>query len=515
MMPAGTPPEPAGPPPARRRAVAEGSISPFAPPVVYSAGAPQTAASWSRRRSETPSSKDTMAENESPDPWDSLAESLGATPANDAAPAPRPTTTPPRRRTPPAASRPAPPPPAADWDNLAQELGLAEKAQSRPAASRSGQAEERPASSTQRPRREPVRREADEQPAEARRAAPPRDPGPVDETGSRRRREDDLTTRPRAEEGPRDGTAADERTEPRRDDDEDGPPRRRRRRGRRGGRGRRREGGGERTAAASGDEGSSEREDSPAPRRRRAATTLQRPDEDSSEAESWREDVDAGFVEPLAASDDETAAAPEADESSDDRPRRRRRRGRRSGRGRTRAGGDREDRPDRDHSPGEPALNDDHGDEPMPASYGSRPAENAEPAAPRGGSAEGEASRSRSRRRRRSRRDSGEAVRREPAAGRARERRDRRGGESRSSRGRRSDFAPVAGRYEEDDEGLEFLGVEEAARDGEPRPRPPAEEDEVLTESGLTSVLDVPSWVEAIGIVIAGNMDSRKQPPQT
>jgi hypothetical protein len=25
----------------------------------------------------------------------------------------------------------------------------------------------------------------------------------------------------------------------------------------------------------------------------------------------------------------------------------------------------------------------------------------------------------------------------------------------------------------------------------------------------------VPSWVEAIGIVIAGNMDSRKQPPQS
>jgi len=67
----------------------------------------------------------------------------------------------------------------------------------------------------------------------------------------------------------------------------------------------------------------------------------------------------------------------------------------------------------------------------------------------------------------------------------------------------------VAGRYEEDDEGLEFLGVEEAARDTPPRSRAPAEDDEVLAESGLTSVLDVPSWVEAIGIVIAGNLAAR------
>jgi hypothetical protein len=67
----------------------------------------------------------------------------------------------------------------------------------------------------------------------------------------------------------------------------------------------------------------------------------------------------------------------------------------------------------------------------------------------------------------------------------------------------------VAGRYEEDDEGLEFLGVEEAARDSDARPRAPAEDDGVLAESGLTSVLDVPSWVEAIGIVIAGNLAAR------
>ena len=66
----------------------------------------------------------------------------------------------------------------------------------------------------------------------------------------------------------------------------------------------------------------------------------------------------------------------------------------------------------------------------------------------------------------------------------------------------------MSSRFDEDDEGLEFLGVEEAVRDAAPRPRP-AEDDDVLAESGLSSVLDVPSWVEAIGIVIAGNLTAR------
>jgi hypothetical protein len=86
-------------------------------------------------------------------------------------------------------------------------------------------------------------------------------------------------------------------------------------------------------------------------------------------------------------------------------------------------------------------------------------------------------------------------------------------GESRSStlsRGRRDDFAPVAGRHDDDDEGLEFLGVEEAGHDTGRRARAP-EDDEILAESGLSTVLDVPSWVEAIGIVIAGNLDARSK----
>jgi hypothetical protein len=416
----------------------------------------------------TTSSKDIMADHESSDPWDSLAESLGASPAEEPAPAARPAPPrPSRRRSPPAASRPPSPPPAADWDSLAAELGL---------------------------------------PGGARPASLDREPTPAERRPTRERNDDDLAAAGAAAEG----SEADRPAEAR-EGDEDGPPRRRRRRGRRSGRGRRREADGDgRAVDESGDEPSRERRDEPPPRRRRAAATIQRPDEDVSEAESWREDLDAGFVEPPAAGDEPVDAAVDGDEEpAGDRPRKRRRRGRRGGRGRGRGATAREER-----AGGEASADEDLADEPMPASYGSRPVETAEttePAAtPERGSGEGEGSRSRGRRRRRSRREAGESPRRQPSAGRTQDRRDRKRSDSRSShRGRRSDFAPVAGRYEEDDEGLEFLGVEEAARDTPPRSRAPAEDDEVLAESGLTSVLDVPSWVEAIGIVIAGNLAAR------
>ena len=68
----------------------------------------------------------------------------------------------------------------------------------------------------------------------------------------------------------------------------------------------------------------------------------------------------------------------------------------------------------------------------------------------------------------------------------------------------------MAGGYDEDDEGLEFLGIEEAGREGGRRELRP-EDDDVLAESGLNTVRDVPSWVEAIGIVIAGNLDARSR----
>ena len=83
---------------------------------------------------------------------------------------------------------------------------------------------------------------------------------------------------------------------------------------------------------------------------------------------------------------------------------------------------------------------------------------------------------------------------------------------SRFSRTTHDEFTPVAGSYDEDDEGLEFLGLEEAASGPIlDRDRRPMNEDDVIAESGLHSVLDVPSWVEAIGIVIAGNLDARSR----
>jgi len=73
----------------------------------------------------------------------------------------------------------------------------------------------------------------------------------------------------------------------------------------------------------------------------------------------------------------------------------------------------------------------------------------------------------------------------------------------------------VAGGREEDDEGLEFLGIEDAGHDGRTRDdRHPADDDDSIIESGLNDVLDVPSWVEAIGIVIAGNLDARSRSPR-
>ena len=105
----------------------------------------------------------------------------------------------------------------------------------------------------------------------------------------------------------------------------------------------------------------------------------------------------------------------------------------------------------------------------------------------------------------------GEKSRRQGGRGRRGE------GELRSTsslaRGRRDDFAPVAGKYDEDDEGLDFLvSVDESSTDASRREPRKGADDEILAESGLSSVTDVPSWVEAIGIVIAGNLEARNRP---
>ena len=189
------------------------------------------------------------------------------------------------------------------------------------------------------------------------------------------------------------------------------------------------------------------------------------------------------------------------------------------------------DQPAREGAPrGPDAAGEEFGDEPLPTAYGMRPtarpgdaprpegARGDRPAEPREGTEAGSEGRGRRRRRRGEGRSRGErdasSRSREPGQGRQRGRGGQRrpSGETRSStfsRGRRDDFAPVSDRHDEDDEGLEFLGVEEAGQDQSRRRA--AEDEDILVESGLNTVLDVPSWVEAIGIVIAGNLDARNK----
>jgi hypothetical protein len=163
-------------------------------------------------------------------------------------------------------------------------------------------------------------------------------------------------------------------------------------------------------------------------------------------------------------------------------------------------------------------------DEPLPSGYGVRPAPRPADAAPRaeGEGAEGEGSGRRRRRRRGgegrsgSGREAGGEARSAGRSGQGRRSRrsgseEPRGSSSTLSRGRRADFKPVSDGYDEDDEGLDFLGIEEAGREA-PRRESRPEDDEILAESGLDNVRDVPSWVEAIGIVIAGNLDARSRP---
>ena len=238
----------------------------------------------------------------------------------------------------------------------------------------------------------------------------------------------------------------------------------------------------------------------------------------------------------------QTDGEPQGDSGDEQSGRRRRRRGRRGGRrrgGRERTG---DERAPADQAPDDAApLNrsDAAEEEPLPSGYGRAPV----PPRPAPNGARGSEGETRGRRRR-GRGDRKISTPRTGSSGtgsapgetgtvgegeaKTRGRSSRRGtaGRSRSpepeirstsrlSRGRRDDFAPVAGGYDEDDEGLDFLGIEEAGR--EPALRTEArhsDDDEILAESGLASVTDVPSWVEAIGIVIAGNLDSRNRLPR-
>jgi len=442
-----------------------------------------------------------MPADDAHDPWDSLADSLGAAPAHgDQPPANRPP--PAAARKPRQQSRPKPPAAASGtWDDLASELGIAG----------GGEAAPRPP----RPAAPPPRAAEDREAFGERR----REPAPVREDRPARRFDDDLP--PRRDDAAAERPAVRREDEPRGEDDGERRGGRRRRRGRRGGRGRGR-GEAERTGEGGGGEHARSEGD-------RRPDEFERPPRfrDDAAAAGQRENrphADADLDEDVAAREPRRESADGGPDSVDDesRPRRRRRRGRRGGRGRSRS-----DAP-REGEVGSEARNtgggEDDGDE-VPTAYGMRP-----PARSGDGPREGGERPATSR-------DADDSA---AGEGRGRRRRRRRGGESRSrtgaggesdrgrrrtrdqrqssrdarsstlSRGRRDDFAPVAGRHDDDDEGLEFLGIEEAGQDAARRPRAP-EDDEILAESGLSSVLEVPSWVEAIGIVIAGNLDARNK----
>jgi ribonuclease E len=406
------------------------------------------------------------------DPWADLAETLGATPGQEP-PRHERTPAPPRQPAarPPAKPKPPTPTGGGDWSSLASDLGI-EPAAERPA---------RPEARTPRP----APPSTPEQPAFHERA----------EAGSTERLE-------RAERrGSEEGEAA-------------GEGRGRRRRGRRGGRGRGRR-----------DESRSEPRDGDLRRDERLTAGSER---SRPLSETRADEGGPSFADDLY---DTEAAAPRAagepgsEEPRDEEGRPRRRRGRRGGRRRGRGGRDRvaDERPATDQ-PKASRSGDDFDDEPLPTGYGAAARPDSQPRAEEPRSGEGESGERRGRRRRRRRSGSGSGERRTTETGReaggsasrdSSSRRSRRRGEdgrssSRLSRGRRDDFTPVAGRFEEDDEGLEFLGVEEASRSEAPsRERRPQIEDDVLAESGLDTVREVPSWVEAIGIVIAANLDAR------
>jgi len=441
------------------------------------------------------------------DPWASLADELGVKPGDQSGPETRserrPAPAAPARPKPVRPERPSDPAPTAGWDDLATQFGLEPAATTLPPA--------RPL-----PREEPgIDREPSQRTRDRDRGPPSAGRQPAPEPPSR--------DRPSGFGEVEAGSTA--RSEPGGNADEDSAERRpRRRRGRRGGRG------------------------------RRPRDPDRTPASDLRDREPLRDDLDGPAVRPAPPDElcepdaaprtpeEETEAA--AEDSSADRERgsgRRRRRGRRGGRGRSR---DREtaDGPRAAHggldaadthpgddggeaagrSDGEDAA----ADEPLPGGYGVHPQR------PRAhederGRREQERGEGRPRRRGRRRRSgeggsrSGgdERVSRGDRERSSRPRTERRGdaesrgdarAESGFSRRRRGDFAQVGSGRDEDDEGLEFLGLDETEGDA-PRRSPKAADDEIVVESGLASVQDVPSWVEAIGIVIAGNLDARSR----
>ena len=235
----------------------------------------------------------------------------------------------------------------------------------------------------------------------------------------------------------------------------------------------------------------------------------------NTDSEERTAEADAGPRSGSSRDDDQEGS------QTDDRPPRRRRRRRGRGRGRrTRDGETIENEGQRSHEESGEESNEVQGDQ----QTGEKPFTEREP---RGNEdSDGEPRRRRRRRRRTSDEEAqetsaeGRPARRPASGSSSGQRRPARNGGRRGESGRggggegrrRETFSRVGSRREDDEEGLEFLGTED---DMAPSDHRDNGDEDVLSESGLDGVRDVPSWVEAIGIVIASNMDSRKQPPQS
>ena len=497
-----------------------------------------------------------MTENN--DPWANLADSLGA--ASGGEPPQQSQNRPAKPSKPAEAEKPASKdsatePTRTDWGGVADQLGIegSKPAPSKPAANRASQ------------KAEPTPRVSDTE-------SQPRDDGfgagllddgaPSPRRSSRPRSQNSERRKPASrpprseddsvQEAPRQQERSQERGQDRNQErsqersqergeersenatDESGEPRRRRR-GRRGGRGR-----GRRTDQHSQEEGrvearAEDSEDLPGYGRNLDGERHERQGSPSSEPASegqpqTSQEGDFGQVlDADAESNERELNADGRDDrreaSDDDRPPRRRRR--RRGRGRRT-----QDGVETEHDEGR--SQDEHGEASSESRDISQDGEgtHAQRDTRRSDDSDGEPRRRRRRRRtsdgdsqeprgedrqggedrpaRRSSRSEGGSSQRQSTRGGGRRRELSRGGDGESRR--RETFSRVGSQREDDEEGLEFLGTED---DMAPGDRRDATDEDVLSESGLDSVRDVPSWVEAIGIVIASNMDSRKQPPQS
>ncbi len=490
-----------------------------------------------------------MTENN--DPWANLADSLGAAPGGE--PPQQPQRRPAKPSRPAEAEKPVHETPAAetsqtDWGGVADQLGIQSSTPASPKptqertpreaepAPQPPQAEHPPVddgfgagllddggAATQRSSRPP--RRSNDRPRRSSR--PTRsDDDERQATPAQHNRSQESSTQ--TSDDVRDGDQVRHQERDQATDESDEP--RRRRRGRRGGRGR-----GRRNDRSSQEEVRAEdNEELPGYGRNLDGERTERQGSAAETSSDGRPQIprEDGFGHRVNTDSEERTSesdgGPRSDSSrdddqegsrTDDRPPRRRRRRRGRGR-RTRDGETIENEGQRSHEESGENSNEVQGGH----QTGEKPFTEREP---RGNEdSDGEPRRRRRRRRRRTsdeepQETSGEGrPARRPASGSTSgQRRPARSGGRRGEAGRGGDgegrrretFSRVGSRREDDEEGLEYLGTEDEMAPSDHRDNG---DEDVLAESGLDGVRDVPSWVEAIGIVIASNMDSRKQPPQ-